>query len=359
MMEVLVAMAILAMLGTAVVAFLRSGLAAWRIAETRGDAYARAQTILERLRDDLDALASDSGRCGPDVRLLSDYDAKGRQRIRFIRTVRGEGQDPILRDGGLFVGAEGEIDRRGDLYEREFGALRASGGLQEVAYFLDPAGGNLLYRAERAPIGGTGSLLGDARIAGSPPALGEPLAAGIVYIEWNFWSQWSGSWRTDLPPRPASPADTVAGPCTAWDSTRERSGGNPVDFPFVREGSRDRPIDDIVPARIQTIVVLEPSWVERYARLDRDISPADSTIPVDSTGGYPEPDDPASAFIRIEGEWIRYAALGERAFEKADRGKRGTRPAAHARGTEVSFGIAFTRVLDVPCAREDWSEDAK
>ncbi|MBN1417969.1 MAG: hypothetical protein JXP34_04290 [Planctomycetes bacterium] len=358
MMEVLVAMAILAMLGTAVVAFLRSGLAAWRVAETRGDAYARAQTVLDRLRDDLDALASDSGRCGSDVRLLSDYDAKGNQRLRFVRTVRGEGQDPILRDGGLFVGAEGEIDRRGDLAEREFGALRASGGLQEVAYFLDPAGGNLLYRAERTPIGGGGSLLGDASIAGSPPGLGEPLAGGIAYIEWNFWSQWSGSWRTDLPARPASPA-SVAGPCTAWDSTRARSGGSPVDFPFVREGSQDRPIDDIVPARIQATIVLEPAWIERYARLDKDISPEEGTIAVDSTRGYPEPDDPASAFIRIDGEWIRYAVLGDRTFEKVERGRRGSRPAAHKRGTDVFFGVAFVRVLDIPCAREDWSEDAR
>ncbi len=345
LLEVLIAMSIFLVLGGALILFLRVGIQTWRTGEARREAYERAQAILDGMAEDVSATFPDPshGTGGVvDVVFLSDYDDRGRQRLRFVRSLAGEMRHRITQEAGSLTGGLAEYDYIDDALEAKSRVLRAPGGLQEVAYLLDPRPeSELLWRGVKSPIGGPGTLFEDDNLYNWQPTKEDPLPLhrsrpftdGVLYIEYNFWGADTETWAV---------GDESGSPATSWDSTRGISPPNAA--------TRHEHRDDVFPSRVQIVVTLRPSHRVRLARLTRVLDASATEISVDTTENYP---DGAFQYIRIGTEWIRYERKEGRSFLLGEKGRgaRGTVPRTHEAGSEVLYGYTFSRVARIPGSR--------
>ncbi|MEM7260704.1 MAG: type II secretion system protein [Planctomycetota bacterium] len=343
LIELLVAMAVFIVLGSTLVMFLRVGINTWRVGEIRREAFERSSAILDQIEADISATYSDpsNGYEGKvDVIFLSDYDENGRQRVRFVRSLGGEMRHQITQTAGAWTGGIGEYDFIEDKVEMEEGIMKAPGGLQEIAYLMDPdSESEMLWRGMKSPIGGSTTIFSDDNLyrfeedGETKPQRARPLASGVLYVEYNFWGQDTHSWSSD----------EDRGPQSWWDSTR-----GIMDDDSAADGSRHEWRDDVFPSRVQIVLVLRPARATRLAKLDRDIAAGDDEIRVDRADGYP---DGAFQYVRIGNEWIQYESRDDRVLSGCRRGARGTEPAAHSKGTPVVYGSTFSRVVRIPGAR--------
>lgn len=351
LVELLVSMAVFVILGSSLVVFLRVGIDTYRVGETRRELYERAESILDQFESDLENVFADPSRGYQgqvDVLLVSNRDSAGRPVLRLVRTLGDELRNPITRTAGTFVGGTERYDYFDDAAEMERGALMAPGGLQEVAYSLDPRpGAAVLWRGVRSPIGGRSTLFDDANLyrraedGSLSLERARPLAAGVLYLGYKFWSQDTETWDE---------MDEEKGPWLEWNSTRGPLDG--IESPFGvwsdRPGSRHEWRDDIFPQSIEVTLALEPARVVALGRLTAPIGPTDTTIPMSRTDLYP---DGAHPFVRIGGEWMRFGGKKDRELSEVQRGLRGTKATEHARGETVIYGATFSRVIRIPSAR--------
>ncbi len=164
LLEVVIAVGILVMLGSGLATLLTQGISIWRRAENRGRVYDQARILLERMAEDIRSTVVLSSSAGGDawVRFICDEDLRGRQRLRFVRTISAETSDAILRHGGktLSLKTPAVYDGRNDSKEARHGRLGAPGGLMEVIYLRDPRLSEThLWRGFRSPVGGMRSLI--------------------------------------------------------------------------------------------------------------------------------------------------------------------------------------------------------
>ncbi|MEM7165479.1 MAG: hypothetical protein AAF581_08445 [Planctomycetota bacterium] len=356
LIELLVATGIFLFLGSALIMFLNVGINMWRVGEIRREAYERAQAIVDTIASDLTSTFPDpsQGTKGQvDVVLLSDHDANGRQRLRFVRTLAGEMRHPVTQHAGSLTGAYFDYDYDADAEQLEMGMLRAPGGLQEIAYIMDPRPElDLLYRAARSPIGGPSTLFDNDKLYRwddldaaplGPGSLLRPLADGVLHLEFRFWGQDTETWMPLEEQPDVTPAERD------WDSTGGILG--PMDGDVrgdFDDSSRHEHRDDVFPSRVQIVLVLRPARAARFAKLSARLSSHDDEVRVDRTTHYP---DGAFQYIKIDDEWIRYGGLSKNGFLEVERGVRGTEAADHERGATVVYGTTFTRIVRIPGAR--------
>lgn len=367
LIEVLVAMGIFVVLGTALVIILRQGLHLWRTGEARKEVHERANFILSYLREDLSSTYS--GTWGPSpVRFLCDLEPASqergarRQRLRFVRTRKGESQHPLASLGGTVIESTEFFDHFGDVDEARQGTLRAGGGLEEVIYFLDPdLDDTTLWRGIRSPPGGIDSFLDPAMDrAWNIEDRCRELATGVLYIEFRFWTQYTNTWDESFYPRLfPHKEDERSGPALLWDSTRglfvPGAGKDPperVFEMFVGTGSVGDPSDDIFPRQVMVTLVME---TDDGVVLAENIGPDTTRIPIRGASKIP-PDAPP--YVRIDQEWIRYdkREKGRLVLDEAGggRGTRWTWPRPHRAGAPVSVGRTFTLIVRIPAFRDDW-----
>lgn len=352
LIELLVATGIFLFLGSALIMFLNVGINMWRVGEIRREAFERAQAIMDTIGSDLTSTFPDpsNGTKGRvEVIFLSDTDANGRQRVRFVRTLEGEMRHPVTQHAGTLTGAYFDYDYDADAEQLDMGMLRAPGGLQEIAYLLDPrAELDLMYRGARSPIGGPTTLFHDDQLYSwdeadelpvGPASLLRPVADGVLHIEFRFWGQDTESWIYDE----NYPERSVA--TIEWDST---GGLLAAEGEELDESSRHEFRDDVFPSRVQIVLVLRPARAARFGQLSTSLSESDDTIQVDRTTHYP---DGAFQYVKIGDEWIRYGRKTKNSFDEVERGVRGTIAAEHERGTPVLYGTTFTRIVRIPGAR--------
>ncbi|MHC4861701.1 MAG: PulJ/GspJ family protein, partial [Planctomycetota bacterium] len=168
LVELMVAMSLFLVLGTALVAlltnafdFLRAGTAGSEVADKGAD-FLRPFTM------DLENVLTERGLDpGPSsIRFHSDFvpvpEKIGTdkevdflaQRLVFVRSTTSEAADPLGRQAGMKSGADAYIDGKDDLAEAKDGKLRAPGGMQEISYMTlagSEPGVLSLYRAARSP----------------------------------------------------------------------------------------------------------------------------------------------------------------------------------------------------------------
>jgi hypothetical protein len=394
--ELLVAMAIFAVLGVALIALLRSSTAFLE----RGQAGSETLDVLEGAErmfgDDFANVyirpASLEGM--PDARFLCDAvpfdrDQDGledlrTQRLCFVRSVQGEAVDPVLRRAGAKPGASAVVDGVEDSKESEEGDHRAPGGKQEVCWALFPAkkdgepGLMTLYRGQRLAMGGgTASLLPQEPAALRKPvesrmgvttepeaeAKLRPVLTGVLHVSYRFWTRHTRPEAVRLVAggRLADEAEpgTAGGLTPTWDSTRGilPAGTAPGQF-FLARGPASLldPVDDVFPSRVRlTLVVDRIGKDARFGELARGIGPDETAIPVDRTDFAPG-GDPAARFVKIEDEWIRWGERDGRRFVAEERGARGTRKTAHPAGAAVRAGATLVKEYAIPAFREDWND---
>lgn len=366
LLEIIVAMGIFVILGAALITILRQGLDLWREGEARKETYERANFILSYIREDLINTYSGSGEPNP-VRFLCDLEPASvergvqRQRLRFVRTRKGESQHPVGGQGGMIIESTDYYDHFGDVSEMREGTLRAGAGLEEVIYLLDPdPEETTLWRGIRSPPGGEGSFL-------DPMGLRklyvedhcQPLATGVLYLEFRFWTQFTRTWDDGFYPR-LYPHDeeTRSGPALIWDSTRglfpPEAGIGKGDFRVVLgpESLYDT-ADDIFPRQVMVVLVMEAATPVTLAQ---GISKDSTRIPLVGSSRIP---GAAPRYVRIDREWIGYDTIEKGRLILGDagrqRGARWTRPASHRKGAEVQVGRTFTLVVRIPAYRDDWN----
>jgi prepilin-type N-terminal cleavage/methylation domain-containing protein len=419
LVELMVAMAIFSVIGVALIALLRQSTAFLE----KGQAGSEVQDVLENLdRQFADDFANvyikpASMEGVPDVRLTCDripFDTDGdgiddvqTQRLSFVRSVPGEGADPVLRAAGTRAGATASVDGEDDAKEAEDGDLRPAGGKQEVTFVLvpwkkapegrkavaaqaapaaapipDEPGLMTLYRGVRMPVGGgTKSFLplepvpesGARRKEGARLGITtreeaverlRPLNSAVLHLSFAFWSRQvrPEAARLVVAGRLAdevAPDRNGGGLSPFWDSTRGiyPRGTGPLQF-FLAKGpeSLADPVDDVFPSQVRmTLVVDRLGRDAATGELARTIGPDDSVIPVSSTR-FAQGSDPAGRFIKIGREWIQWSDRDARGFVVEKRGVRGTRKEAHDAGDTVRAGVTLVRDYPIPSFREDWND---
>lgn len=410
-------MAIFSVIGVALVALLRQSTAFLE----KGQSGSEVQDILENMdRQFADDFANvyirpASPQGIPDVRMVCDRvpfdtdsdgsDDVSTQRLSFVRSVSGEGADPVLRAAGSRAGATASVDGEDDAKEAAEGELRPAGGKQEVTYVVipwkttregkpvppaspgappipDEPGLMTLYRGVRMPLGGgPRSLLplepipeaGAKRKEGARIGVTtreqasehlRPILTSVLHLSYGFVSRHvrpdaarlvvGGRLADEVAPDPKG-----GGLSPNWDSTRgiQPRGVGPLQF-FLGRGpeSLADPVDDVFPRRVRVTLVVDRIGNDAArGDLARTIGIDDTVIPVDSTRFAPG-GDPAGKFIKIGREWIQWADRNDREFIVEKRGARGTKKETHEAGEIVRAGATLVREYDVPAYREDWND---
>jgi len=397
LVELLIAIALLVILGSMVLGTLRYGTDLWRAGNTRSYCYDTATVVFGQLGKDLGASLSqfwnkDADAYDNRIRFVVDPDnppvilpatvpPRGReQRLRFVAKIPDNTVNPIIRRAGN--GSDDDVPVNARIDEDYYSLnnnyppggtgkaidLKPLEGMCEVAYMMGTGArdSKTLYRSVLAPIGDANSLFVDANITapGSPPSsVGIPVTEDVVlYLELRLWSQYTTTWD-------------VAAPYTAWlnswtpeycgPAARWNSQGVITDDPLVPSSYRD----NVFPRAVMAVVVVEPPESLRGpARLTlrAPIGPNDLYIPV--SGALPAY-NAAWPYILIKdptngNEWVRFksfdATMQRFVLDAADPlGNRGVRsptpnPTSHNAGCEVSIGLTFSTVFYNPAGRESW-----
>ena len=398
-LELLVAMAIFALLGTAVVTLLGQGMTVFVSGTADTSMQDRLQSALPTFRDDLsNAFVPDSlgvppvvvpdtpGGAGPSpagggaaplarpstVRFRSGWfkptdfpPDRGiwAYYVAFVRTNAREAEDPMLREAGT-AGASGVALSAYDPAAVDSGVtgnLLAAGGLMEVAYVaipedIDRPGILTLFRLFRAPVGGSKTLLDPANIDSLKEIreAGRPRIEGVLHFMIRFRNVFATSWDVVTKGR-IQDGEPYAG--EVWDSTR----GEDKEFALYRDAtSLGEPYDDVYPARARIALTLATPGAFGFGKGDTTLAATlgteETRVRLVDPAFLLEP-GPADRWIKVGTEWM--LAFTEQRFEDlrqgtavVARGKgRKSIPREHKADEPIYYGAAIS--TDVPMVFKD------
>jgi|GEM_PF-7123668 hypothetical protein len=357
-LELLVAMGLLAALGAFVMQLVANSFEMYRKGDSRGDLYTNAQHIIERIEEDLVAVHP-----GPDGRLLLEADAftgvGGGFLLRMVRSIpHGEAEHGVLRKSGTstnlagrYSGVDPGITARGE--------IPPASGLMEVAWALLPdsldesTGFMTLWRGVSAPAFAEGGFFDvaadETRDAAWVRAHMQPVATDILGCWLLALAQSSVDWDEELVLDGKGDA-TRSFP--NWDSTRGILSQRL--FPLARAGSITVPEDDIYPRAVRVVI--------QVARRDRPeawlrtrLAETDDVAGFTTTRQLPADTD-ADQCVKIGSEWVQ---LGARSSSDASvrRGVRRSKASYAGPGTAVHVGRVFRSTLAIPARRSFWIEE--
>jgi len=236
---------------------------------------------------------------------------------------------------------------------------RAESGLTEVLWLVVPASSTdpearaegVLWRGERLLSDPTRkSLLAPDTFGASnlPPAGSiEEVGGGVLWLGVLLATQTSivhDGWRL------GSELDCAA---TSWDAW-SRGRPDPDVHPWNEPGTgmptvRDRPL---LPRRVRFEIEIERG-IDRKRRttLAAPVEIGDGAITVDDPDRIPRE---AESFVLVDAEWMRVLSIAGPSVA-VRRGERGTKPAGHAPGARVHYGLRLVREVPVATYREDWN----
>ncbi len=384
LVELMVAMAAVALISVMLVALMSSGLGLWSAAERQRKVYTRARVVFSYLEGDLQTVLTRDPPGGLVYnRLFCEPDKDGRQVLMITRTfgtgserglafAAGDGLDAVdLPGSGEKPRTDDEdADPRSGRADEEIynfkdddgdgridEDLAPLAGSAQVAYLLK---GRELRRALRSPAGAEfQSMFKDSSVL-----CRDVIHFGILFATPYSRVQYGGadarnrelgpyttSWYADLPLLPSR--KKPRGPFGVerlWDSTR---GVIPGFSFYVGSESKDDGEDDVFPELVRVTLVVEPHEL-RTVRSDTLGYVDDTTgfIPVASTDGFP-PGGRADSYVLVGEEWMHYSGKSDRSFTVDGRGARGTVAAVHQRGASVRRGYTFTRTFFLPGYRNE------
>jgi prepilin-type N-terminal cleavage/methylation domain-containing protein len=169
------------------------------------------------------------------------------------------------------------------------------------------------------------------------------VASGLLHFGIECWSQRTQSWTDAL----------GRGGETRWDSARAGLLARPADagaadagFALdLSEASRLDPRDDVWPRWLRvTIVVAGAREVPPEGYLADPLSAEDQQLRVTRADDLPDAAD--QPWLKVDGEWVRFASRDGELVTGLRRAQRGTQAVDHARGAAVRVGREI--VLQVP-----------
>jgi type II secretory pathway component PulJ len=360
LLELLVAMTLLAALGGFIVQLLKNSFDLYHAGEKRGEYGVNSTVVMSLLEDDLANVAH-----GPDGRFLlerkrfADTSLHADPFLRFVRTVpSGDLEHRFLRLAGTKM--KPELDWRGNEPAPESrDALKPASGLMEVCYALlqesrDDPGVLTLYRGVHTPVlepGGFFDISAEASESAFDAAWVRqnlhPVATGIIGMNVLCWGPGTRDWEraTSGARRPSSAFDT-------WDSTRgilDAAGFSLAAGPASILDMRD----DLYPSRVRIALTLaRPGRPD--ARLSRRLTPSDETIAVTAIDQLPnEGDDNQTVMIGGERVEIVGHEMGQKKIVRPAL-KPGMDGFILSAGTPVYVGKRFERTINLPDPRPSY-----
>jgi prepilin-type N-terminal cleavage/methylation domain-containing protein len=151
-----------------------------------------------------------------------------------------------------------------------------------------------------------------------------PILSDLLHVEFGLWSQRTTSWGD------------ARGPLHGFQS-----------------GATAR-LDDIHPhAILCRVVVAQDRDAAPEGLLARFLGADDTTLYLYDGAGFPGARD--GGYVKLGGEWIRYASLEGDRLLGCKRGQRATKILEHATGTVVNVGRTVEFVVPVLHAKDDWN----
>lgn len=187
-----------------------------------------------------------------------------------------------------------------------------------------------------------------------------PILQDLLHVEFALWGQRTTSWGDDDGPlrdvtRAAQPG---AEPQPIWDSARggwldHRLNGGEWAYD-VGPWSEHDVRDDIHPhAILVRCVVAQPADFAPEGLTARALGPDDTVLALYSGDAFPG--DPDGGWVKLDGEWLRYAARDGDELRGLRRGQRGTKAIDHEAGTRVHVGRLVEFVVPILHAKDDWN----
>jgi prepilin-type N-terminal cleavage/methylation domain-containing protein len=405
LIELMVAVAILAVLGLMLITSLRTVVKIVATGTSRGDGMASAATLVSRVESDLEQMFA--GRGG---RLVAGRDPYGRPWVGFVRCLPEERS----MAGGYYAGTDPGPQTPWRGFSSD-GSFIPMGGMCEVVYLMKPTTAQqgiidnagqadagvtpdngtttsplrgtddsvALYRAQLAPIGGspwyTGIAPGNgvglfddlqrwsAETAGAQPESAgltfrnnvyrfddkyQQVAANILYFGVAFWD----------PLDPANPErgswlEGGDGPSWLWDTATDadvQDSGAAATWPIIggtkasaAAGTRGR---DFPRAAMVSVTVAMDRPLDYSSRLVTSMGTTDSEVVVQDSAGWPNAGT-GPKYLRVDHEWMEYQDGEGGRFLITKRGARGTQAIAHEAGAPVRTGFSLTRIVSLPAGR--------
>jgi prepilin-type N-terminal cleavage/methylation domain-containing protein len=357
LIELILALALLALLMLAVFQLLDRSLSLWRRAETRQSLLEQASAIADLVAHDVRGV--ESGARGDLVaewvRFDTDGDGIAETKWPRIRLVR----QASAADVALVERSMRAAQQQGKDADDESVVDPASPGLIEVVWMVVPASTKektaraegRLWRGERL-LGdhSSKSFFADDFFGASnlPPAgATEEVSAGVLWMNLMFATQTSivhDGWK--LSGDPASVA-------TSWDAwSRDRPDRDLHAWNEPAPGMAKAKAAPILPRRIRIELEFERAQDRRRrTSLAQGVDLNDSGLVVDDPDRIPREEE---AYILVDSEWMRVRSVDGRTVV-VQRGQRGTKAETHAIGTMVHYGVRLIRETQIAMFREDWN----
>lgn len=349
LVELLLATALFSILILALLRLVDTSLTIWGRTDESRELSEMGSSTLELLAADLHAL--EGGRRGDllaDWRLF-DLDKDGidgapGQRLRLVRHMGAAG---LQRLAAARPGASFETFERG-LVEVGWAWLPSTDADPDARQL-----GTLLRGERRVGDADTLSFF-DAGFFGPS---GKPVPGSLLEITGGvlWFDLWFATQTSILHARDGQDGwelgDDLQDCGASWDAWRrarpdpERSFLNQA--PAGMPEAKDVPL---LPRRVRVELELErPRDLRQRTRLALAASAQDATVVVKDARRIPA----AGAHLLVDDEWMRVLAVnGERVT--VERGRRGTRAAAHKEETLVHHGWRAVREIPIDMTREDW-----
>lgn len=356
LVELMLALALLALLMLAVFQLLDRSLSLWRRAETRRAVLEQASAVSDLMAHDMRGI--EGGARGDILAEWVRFDTDGDgiaetkwPRIRFVRQASSSDVERVERQASALVGrAPGEEDP----------AIEpASPGLIEVVWLVAPASTKdklarvegRVWRGERlVDDASTKSFFAGDFFGGSnlPPAgQTDEVSGGLLWMNLLLAGQTSivhDGWKV------TSGLESAA---TSWDAwSRDRP--DPELHPWNEKApgmpkAKDLPL---LPRRVRVELEFErPQDRLRRTTLAQPVDVGDTGLVVDDPDRIPREED---AYVLVDSEWMRVNSVDGRTVG-VKRGERGTKAEAHAPGAMVHYGLRLVREVPVAQYREDWN----
>jgi prepilin-type N-terminal cleavage/methylation domain-containing protein len=344
LLELLLAVGLFSILMVALLKLVDTSITIWSRTDTTRELQEVGGATLDMLAGDLFAL--EGGKRGDllaDWRLF-DLDRDGidggpAQRLRMVRHLGAAGLQRLSR---------AEAGESFETFER---------GLVQVGWALLPGS------ADDPDARALGTLVRGERLVGDEETLsffdpgffgpsGKPVPGSLLEITGGVL--WFNAWfatQTTILHDGWELGDGLEDCAASWDAwNKARPDAEVSVFNRAPAGMPQAKDVPLLPRRVRVEVELErPRDLRTRTRLRTAVNVEDATIDVRDGRKLPQ----AGSMILVDEEWMRIQTVdGERV--SVERGRRGTRAAAHPAETLVHYGWRVAREIPVDMTREDW-----
>lgn len=361
LVELIVALGLLALLMLAVVQLFDRTLTTWRNGDTRRSLVDASSVVTELVTDDLRGI--ESGPRGDVLLEWVTFDTNGDgvretkwPRLRLVRKASGAEVARLQRDMEIAATkTKAKTAPDTDVVKPE----RASPALVEVLWMVVPASikdkdarsTGIVWRGERL-VGDatTKSFFADDFFGGSnlPPAgLTQEVTGGVLWLDVLCATQTSvvhDGWKLSSEP---------AGATASWDAwSRARPDASIHFWNEAHPGAVVAKSRPILPRRVRIELELErPVDRLRRTRTLETIDNQEIVLRIDDERRVPvEP----GALVLVDAEWMKITSIDARKIV-VERGQRGTTAVPHEKDALVHWGMRMVTEATVATYREDWN----